>query len=74
MLVHQLAPGLRLIGLLCQGLHFDGHLAVQEQLRAGASYIPAVAQSNTLSLSEIIAPSVQGHMTTAKGSQDLLLR
>lgn len=74
MLVYQLAQGLGLMGLLLQGVHFDWKLAAQEQVRAGDSYEPGVAGSNTISVSEIIAPSAQGHMTAVRGAQDLMLR
>lgn len=74
MLVHQLAQGLSLIGLLAQGLHLDWQVSAQEQVRAGDSVIPGVAGSNTISASEIISPSVQGHLTAQRGEQDLFLR
>jgi hypothetical protein len=74
MLIHQLAQGFSLMGLLCQGLHLDWQLAVQEQVRAGDSYTPGVAGSQTISLAEIVAPSGQAHLTFNRANQDLLVR
>lgn len=74
MIIQQLASGLTLVGLLCQGMQTQWQLAVQEQVRAGDSVTPGVAGSNTVTVAEIVAPSGQVHLTFTRAKQDLLLR
>ena len=74
MIIHQLASSLTLLGVMAQGVHLDWQLAVQQQVRAGESVTPGVAESSTVTVAEIVAPSGQLHLTFNRAKQDLLLR